>query len=201
MNFNANNVLRTLQELEDCNHTKSMHEGVRYKCDPCNKDFSGLSNLKRHKHSFHQRKTHQCKKCNKEYKSKQSMKTHINSFHEGIRVECDKCEKTFSCKEYLKEHMKWHDLKHQSLTYQCKECKACYTKRQSLVRHFQRNHKDKVLETPIILDETNQLSNEEKSKKQEVKEEPNHIKTITKPANSSKPRKGKWIVILKKLDP
>ena len=70
---------------------KTIHEGVRYQCNLCEKSFTQPNNLR-----LHMRKAHD----------------------QGDRYQCDYCEKTFSQTATLKLHMeRVHELDGKSVEH------------------------------------------------------------------------------------
>ena len=48
-------------------HIQCVHEGKKYQCEVCNKEYTENMSLRRHKKSVHEGKKYQCKVCDRKY--------------------------------------------------------------------------------------------------------------------------------------
>ena len=84
-------------------------EAKNFQCDNCNKSFSNLVNLKRHRVRHNNVFIHQCEKCLKKFKTSFERKRHIKLIHDKIKdSKCDICGKSFTLPHSLKLHIKLH---------------------------------------------------------------------------------------------
>ena len=89
---------------------KVKHNGFRFKCKHCDKNFADSTGLRRHEEVKHlqsfKANENQCLQCGKTYTSKDILKRHIKSIHGGKIFKCGQCEKVFSCLNYVNRHQK-----------------------------------------------------------------------------------------------
>lgn len=64
-------------------HVESVHLGVRYKCDQCDHQATQISNLVTHKEMVHENKIYFCKFCDFHAKSRTQVRKHKNRLHKG----------------------------------------------------------------------------------------------------------------------
>lgn len=86
------------------NHKASIHDGVRYKCTHCRKQFTQKFQLKVHISSVHLGKKVQCERCDDQAGAGSALRAHIAAVHKGIRYKCDICGQTFRNKGAIKSH-------------------------------------------------------------------------------------------------
>ena len=126
----------------------SVHEAQRnHKCDQCEKSYSRLSHLIRHRRTAHEGlkinpRQYKCDKC--EYASGylSNLKKHINRvhIHEGNSMRsCNMCDKTFSSFKYLRRHVK---RIHEGLkkNNKCNKCSNSFYSPSGLNRHIREVH-------------------------------------------------------------
>ena len=131
--------------------------------------------------------------------------SHIKSLSERKNKKCDRCNKSFTKMSHLQRHSEQHDLKENGLKYHCGECSANYCSRSGFDRHVKSLHKGMEIEPSIILDETNSESTDanileqatEEKSKDIIKSPLSKLETLS---TVPKPKKGKWIVQLKRID-
>ena len=63
------------------NHIKSVHEGVKYDCDQCEKQYTEKGNLTRHVKSTHNSVKHACDYCQIPFTIKGNLDRHIQKMH------------------------------------------------------------------------------------------------------------------------
>ena len=88
-------TLNTGSESHLKNHKASIHDGVRYKCTQCQKQFTQKFQLKFLISSVHLGKKVQCKCCDYQVWAGSALRAHISAVHKGIRYKCDICGQTF----------------------------------------------------------------------------------------------------------
>ena len=95
----------------------SVHEGIKHNCDECDKEFSRLGALKRHKKQAHEwiapkkepkeQKLFKCEECDKEFALSSRLKKHVKLAHMNQRdFECNLCGKAFKEPVQLKVHIR-----------------------------------------------------------------------------------------------
>ena len=117
-------------------------------------------------------------------------------WHEGQKFYCGKCDKSID-ENYQRTHKEWHDMKEEGLMFHCKECNTSYTMKANFFRHIGNVHAGKKIEPVIVLGESDSeaLTQNKNSNPKEENENPKSIRSNVLP----KPKKGMWIVKLKKL--
>ena len=96
---------------ESRNNTSERKNDVNLTCDHCDKSFQKKQNLKRH------------------------IRTHIKTSTESFS--CEICDKRF----FRKDNMMAHNKSHQEKSHQCSYCKKYFSKKFTLERHIEANHK------------------------------------------------------------
>ena len=103
------NLLIVISCLISLFHMNSIHEGVRYNCEKCDKSFTDSSSMKAHVRNVHEgRRKNKCELCNKAFSCLSNLKYHINSAHEGFKKghKCEICQKSYCTSYYLDAHIK-----------------------------------------------------------------------------------------------
>ena len=97
-------------------HIRKVHspEDSRIVCDECDKTYSNMDNLKRHKSN-----------------------EHLGLGESKIRVTCDKCYMSFSSASALNRHKSNQHLGLRN--YQCNDCPAKFATKDNMARHQLRN--------------------------------------------------------------
>ena len=82
-----------LLEHIDTKGKNHVNEAGKYPCNKCDKQFSHVPSLYKHKKSAHEGIKFPCRdyECNYEATTKQHLGIHIQSIHEGIRYPCNMC--------------------------------------------------------------------------------------------------------------
>ncbi|XP_014778928.1 protein escargot [Octopus bimaculoides] len=111
----------------------------RFVCEACNKSYSTLSGLSRHKQyhcSTQVKKEFNCKYCNKTYLSLGALKMHIRTH--TLPCKCKVCGKAFSRPWLLQGHIRTHTGEK---PFKCTHCGRAFADRSNLRAHFQ-THSD-----------------------------------------------------------
>ena len=111
----------------------------RYVCDACNKVYSTLSGLSKHRQfhcSTHLKKEFRCKFCEKIYQSLGALKMHIRTH--TLPCRCKVCGKCFSRPWLLQGHIRTHTGEK---PFSCQECGRAFADRSNLRAHMQ-THSD-----------------------------------------------------------
>ncbi|KAH9509586.1 hypothetical protein Btru_043941 [Bulinus truncatus] len=110
-------------------------EQVRFNCDSCNKSYSTLSGLSKHKQfhcSTHVKKEFTCKHCDKTYVSLGALKMHIRTH--TLPCKCHVCGKAFSRPWLLQGHIRTHTGEK---PFRCSHCGRAFADRSNLRAHLQ----------------------------------------------------------------
>ena len=65
---------------------KAFHEGKRWTCQECRKEFTHPNSLNKHTASVHKGVRYPCDQCDKSFTQKQSLKVHVQSIHKENTV-------------------------------------------------------------------------------------------------------------------
>ena len=151
--------------------------------------------MKKHLSSFHRGKKVCCLICDQNFFDQGNFQRHFNSIHKGEKYHCDKCNKSISINS-ISRHQELHEMREKGLKFHCKDCDISYTVKSSFDRHAKKVHGSRKVEPVIVLDETENFSN----KDQKMKEAHTNQKSIPLKSNIlAKPKKGMWIVKLRRL--
>lgn len=115
---------------------------LEYICDVCNRVFTKLSNLKRHKSGVHEnRRDYQCDypKCGKLFNDVGNMRKHKRNVHMKVgKVECHLCWKKFPFKSTLDAHVKQHEGYGKKPS--CDLCGVAFDSKSKLTAHMRYQH-------------------------------------------------------------
>jgi len=123
-------------------HLKRTHINGKslFKCDECLKVFKNMSKLKRHS-NVHAENKYYCKPCNKSF----SRKDHLH------RHKLDCCDKSYARTDLKKSRIlkarrrtRCIDIVKEEGKYVCQFCQQTYTRREHLLNHFLKQHKDSI---------------------------------------------------------
>ena len=94
-------------------HIAPQHEGLSFKCDQCDREFTEKYRLQSHIDYVHNNIKQKCEFCDKTYGGDQygyNMKKHILQCHstdtDGNAIKCPQCDKKFFAKDYLAKHIR-----------------------------------------------------------------------------------------------
>ena len=110
---------------------QSQHEGVKFLCDICEKQYTSQDSLKRHQKEVHEDIKYSCGQCEKQYTKKTNLKRH-QTVHKDIKYSCDKCDYQANREDRLKDHIK---TDHEGVTYHCNICNKHFRQVHGLNRH------------------------------------------------------------------
>ncbi|XP_063618278.1 zinc finger protein 85-like isoform X2 [Cydia splendana] len=119
-------------------HYKSIHLGLKVKCEICSKE---VTHLTAHKLRAHNKTAlpHGCATCGRRFISRSTLAAHMTSHTEGHAFECHVCQKKFRYKHVVLTHIR--QVHEKERNYQCEFCsKACFSK--SLLNEHLRTHTD-----------------------------------------------------------
>jgi len=120
----------------------------QFSCSVCEKKFSQVGHLNRHKKMHTGEALYPCEKCGKTFTRKCTLKRHLLS-HTGERpFICEHCQKGFSQRHHLVKHLRTHTGER---PYTCDLCNKSFGQRSTLERH-QFTH---TTEKPFCCDKCN----------------------------------------------
>ena len=130
-----------LKDADMTAHIQRKHSLVKdiFKCDICDKELKGKSNLLYHKKLVHEMKDedlYKCDICDHTCKTKQNIRNHKIT-HEDRKYSCDTCEYQCKSEKTLSEHKRTHLPIDQQL--KCSEC-SFVTHLNRLLQAHQRKH-------------------------------------------------------------
>ena len=95
--YRCNDCDKTFTHVSHLTKHRVVHTGERpYKCDTCGKDFSQSSNLATHRRIHTGEKPYKCNECGKAFTHSSNLRRH-QKIHTGQKLfKCDICDKVFS---------------------------------------------------------------------------------------------------------
>jgi len=128
-------------------HKKTVHDGVRHRCDLCEKSYTQASSLKTHRLLHTDKKPWSCW-CGKSYAEKSTLATHQNVKHNnsGQRFPCSICGKEFGTNGNRKNHEKGVHGK----AHQCNQCNEAFKAGSDLRSHILGLHADTELTRKLV---------------------------------------------------
>ena len=109
-------------------HRRTEHEGVSYKCEICQVEFSQTSHLVRHRRAKYETVRYLCDQYAYQATQQHELKVHQESVLEGVRYECEKGELNFDEKYKMVKSTEELNIKESDIS-----AKLAY---QSLVKHL-----------------------------------------------------------------
>ena len=93
---------------------KATHTTVPSKCDVCDKEFSSLAVLRKHRTTVHNDTVFSRNDCTKRFTAQKNLKAHIKTIHDMKQSHCSVCDKSFG-ETNLKRHeiscrVTWKDV-------------------------------------------------------------------------------------------
>ncbi|XP_044742766.1 zinc finger protein 888-like isoform X2 [Chrysoperla carnea] len=134
-------------EGEDRESDKDQSQPNEYKCETCSAIFKRVEALGLHMKIKHNAEGTKCYKCSLICYHK----LHLN-VHEKSHNKCRFCNLTFSSKKKLTEHKLTHDVVINKSSWECKECPAIFSSRDTLYRHMKMIHNRNSIKKLLICD-------------------------------------------------
>ena len=119
-------------------HQKSVHQGLKYSCDQCDKILTSHEKLKNHQKSVHFGQKLDCDLCEKQFNLASALSKHKRVVHRKVKYDCDQCNKTFNNQIGRTAHKK---KVHQGINFECKDCGKEYSSGSNLSRHRKQHNK------------------------------------------------------------
>ena len=85
-------------------HRRAVHEGVKYPCMQCKKQFSWKESLAEHARSVHEGVKYPCIQCKKQFSWKESLANHLKTVHRDVKYHCSQCDHQATTKVNLASH-------------------------------------------------------------------------------------------------
>ena len=118
-------------------HIKSAHEGVKYVCNQCGHKATRQSDLKNHIKTIHEGIKYDCDECDKQYTDQSTLRKHILSSHKGVKYACNQCSYEAKLQKQVKTHIQ---SVHEGVKYACNQCDHQSTSQSGLIKHIQCIH-------------------------------------------------------------
>ena len=120
-------------------HSEEHVVDLPFRCDICQKGFTGFSELKNHLTVHSDERSHSCPECNNRFKTKYQLGTHMKT-HRVPDQMCSMCAACFTSPTKLKLHI---DRVHKKLRpCKCDRCERSFSDKGKLKDHIQRIHED-----------------------------------------------------------
>ena len=96
-------------------HFMKEHQAYSYPCDICERSYSHLRSLNKHRRNSHTVNNSirqddlnnlECTQCDYKARKKLQLKEHILTTHERMKMQCDRCPKSYSHPRNLKKHIR-----------------------------------------------------------------------------------------------
>ena len=123
-------------------HIQSKHEGKKYQCNICNKEYKRKTVLLQHTKTKHENRTFKCNMCDFSSAYKGNLNKHINSSHFNEIHRCEKCNMISTNKYSLLWHMKRQHQESENVI--CVKCNKAI-KQSNINVHIKNIHSDEVL--------------------------------------------------------
>ena len=86
-------------------HIQSVHDGIKYKCNKCEKQYSGKNGLQQHIRYEHEVR-YPCQFCVFRGTSQSKLRQHTEKIHDGEKYQCEFCEKEYKDLRSMRKHKK-----------------------------------------------------------------------------------------------
>lgn len=133
----------TLEEealIEPTKKRKWRKAPKKYDCAVCDKEFKGLTDLKRHLLIHSNEKPYKCDLCEKSYRQKVNLNYHTKMVHSNEKeFICGFCKKPFAYKQRLRLHLRVHTGEK---PYCCQYCTSSFARSGQLKQHLE-SHEEK----------------------------------------------------------
>ena len=118
----------------------NIHQGRKFTCDLCNKEYAQKGSMESHKRVNHfkkKRTTKKCSLCDYETRQNRELNCHFQSKHSTVKFPCTMCKYEGPSQRNLKLHIK---VKHYKKNYKCSLCPHTSTREGNLKIHYQNKH-------------------------------------------------------------
>ena len=111
-------------------------------CDVCNKQFSTINYLEKHKQCHTKVFSYYCEYCGKGFAVLQTLQNHISLHSNSSRFQCELCGKRFIQKNNLTDHIKKHKGEYK---YKCGICNKGFIRRSVLKTHMLSHNSESLM--------------------------------------------------------
>ena len=88
-------------------HNRKVHEGVKFRCEECGKQFGRKSTRTAHFKVVHEeKKPYKCPKCGILFGWQGHFTSHMKTVREEVKFQCEECGKQFRWKTSMAEHVR-----------------------------------------------------------------------------------------------
>ena len=121
-------------------HKSSQHDGIKYKCDHCDKMYTDRRALVNHIKSVHEKIIFKCPEleCDFQTHAKVNLYRHRKLCHDQDLYQCEDCEYRTAMKGDFNRHRNQVHLK--QIVFQCCSCDFRSFRRDHLKKHFEKSH-------------------------------------------------------------
>ena len=149
-------VILHIESGELKRHNAQMHDGQKFSCDQCQKEYPAKFQLNGHIRRYHEgiKQSHHgnkqftlCNYCGKGFNYRNNLRIHIGRIHEkGEKFKsnyknttnlCSRCGKDFATPQSLKIH---DDAVHKGIKHTCLLCKRSFSTKHYLNSHMKKAH-------------------------------------------------------------
>ena len=143
-------------------HQQAVHEGLKFKCDLCDKTFNIPTTLKTHKKAHHsqqqdQEREYACDECEFITAKKIRLYIHAEQAHGTKEHKCEKCPYKTKVERSLKVHINRQHL--ELYNVQCEQCSYSSKQKTHLDIHIKSKHEGESLSCNLCNYKASQSSN------------------------------------------